>query len=125
MGYSTVQHKVVSEIFEDEAVVVNLEAGTYYSFRGSAPEVWKMTGAGCNRQQILTVAEDPQATSAFLEFLESEGLIVPDDLAPCNLPQPERLSGHPEYTKYDDMKDLLILDPIHEVDQRGWPHKKN
>jgi hypothetical protein len=23
--------------------------------------------------------------------------------------------------KYTDMADLLLLDPIHEVDEQGWP----
>jgi hypothetical protein len=26
--------------------------------------------------------------------------------------------------KYDDMRDLLALDPIHEVDSGGWPLAK-
>jgi len=24
--------------------------------------------------------------------------------------------------KYTDMQDLVLLDPVHEVDERGWPH---
>jgi hypothetical protein len=24
---------------------------------------------------------------------------------------------------YDDMADLLLLDPIHEVSEQGWPHR--
>ena len=27
--------------------------------------------------------------------------------------------------KYDDMQELLLLDPIHEVDEAGWPVKKD
>jgi hypothetical protein len=26
--------------------------------------------------------------------------------------------------KFTDMQELLLLDPIHEVDERGWPHRK-
>jgi hypothetical protein len=28
----------------------------------------------------------------------------------------------PGLQKYSDMQDLLLLDPIHEVDEMGWPH---
>jgi hypothetical protein len=28
----------------------------------------------------------------------------------------------PVLNKYTDMQDLLLLDPIHEVDERGWPN---
>ncbi len=29
----------------------------------------------------------------------------------------------PELTRYTDIEDMLILDPIHEVDASGWPHR--
>jgi hypothetical protein len=25
---------------------------------------------------------------------------------------------------YEDMQDLLLLDPIHDVDETGWPARK-
>jgi hypothetical protein len=28
----------------------------------------------------------------------------------------------PLLEKFTDMEDLLLLDPVHEVDGRGWPH---
>lgn len=31
----------------------------------------------------------------------------------------------PVLEKYTDMQDLLLLDPIHEVDDTGWPKRKN
>ena len=30
----------------------------------------------------------------------------------------------PALQKYTDMEDLLLLDPIHEVDDTGWPNPK-
>ena len=30
----------------------------------------------------------------------------------------------PVLNKYSDMQDLLLLDPIHEVDDTGWPNVK-
>ena len=27
--------------------------------------------------------------------------------------------------KYDDMQDLLLIDPFHDVPAEGWPEKKN
>ena len=31
----------------------------------------------------------------------------------------------PELQAYTDMKDLLLLDPVHEVDDAGWPEAKS
>ncbi len=28
----------------------------------------------------------------------------------------------PRLETYSDMQDLILLDPVHEVDERGWPH---
>jgi hypothetical protein len=30
----------------------------------------------------------------------------------------------PKLTVYEDMQDLLLLDPIHDVDETGWPARK-
>ncbi len=30
----------------------------------------------------------------------------------------------PKLEKFPDLQDILMIDPIHEVDQRGWPHTK-
>jgi hypothetical protein len=30
-----------------------------------------------------------------------------------------------ELIKYTDMQELLLLDPIHEVDETGWPEKES
>ena len=29
----------------------------------------------------------------------------------------------PIIEKFTDMQELLLLDPIHEVDEKGWPHQ--
>ena len=28
----------------------------------------------------------------------------------------------PELKRYADMQDLLLLDPVHDVDEKGWPN---
>jgi hypothetical protein len=30
----------------------------------------------------------------------------------------------PVLERYTDMQELLFLDPIHDVDESGWPHRK-
>jgi hypothetical protein len=30
----------------------------------------------------------------------------------------------PSLAKFQDMQDLLLLDPIHETDEPGWPARK-
>jgi hypothetical protein len=28
----------------------------------------------------------------------------------------------PGFATFTDMQDIILLDPVHEVDTRGWPH---
>src|SRR6218665_352548 len=121
MGY-IVNSKIVSELFEDEAVVVNLESGSYYSLRSAAFSIWKMIEAGYNRDQIINNCEQPQSCAPFLDYIINEALALVDENASSDTPD-SKITGVPDYTKYEDMKDLLLLDPIHEVDQKGWPNK--
>jgi hypothetical protein len=61
--------------------------------------------------------------------LSTEGLVVPleeDAASPDStnrqpLPEPSGFEP-PVLEKFTDMQDLILLDPVHEVDERGWPH---
>ena len=55
----------------------------------------------------------------FLDWLESDGYRK----AVGTSSKTEKLGFEaPILQKYTDMQDLLLLDPIHEVDEAGWPH---
>ena len=63
--------------------------------------------------------------------LLQEGLIVPAE-TPQESQIAHSVTGNvqikpkfemPVLHKYTDMEDLLLLDPIHEVDETGWPAK--
>ncbi len=62
----------------------------------------------------------------FAVELEREGLVVPLAAPAATAEVPALSNGHvfapPELHKYTDFQELLLLDPIHEVDQSlGWP----
>ena len=47
----------------------------------------------------------------------------PGDLDQLAAAAPPRAPGDPMIESYDDMADLLLLDPVHEVGEQGWPVK--
>ncbi len=71
-----------------------------------------------------------QSDGEILEFwkdLVAEGLIAedatPDDARRASeIPLPPQPWTPPTMTAYSDMADLFVLDPIHDVDEAGWPH---
>ena len=130
---------VASEIIDSEAVIMHLKSGKYYSAAASGGFIWSCI----ERQQPVARVVDlfieqyaatrEQATAAvdsFVRDLLAEDLIreVSDQLPTSRLSLAE-LGGSPSrkafispaLNVYSDMQDLLLLDPIHDVDEVGWP----
>jgi len=101
---------VLDEVFDGEAVLVNLRTGRYYSLDTAATEVWGAVVAG----EPL-----PDGGAAFVRRLVDEELAITDEL----LPEPSDDDDGPSMEVFTDMEDILLLDPIHDVDYdaAGWP----
>ena len=129
--------KVICEVFEDEVVAVNLEVGTYFGMAGTAKEVWTLIeGEVPVEGMVAHLAErygNPrQEVAADLELftnsLIAHGLVAAqatDGSVPAiGIEGPAGTWEAPQLKVYDDMKDLLLLDPIHDVDETGWPARQ-
>ena len=133
--------KVIQEVFEDEVVIVNLDAGTYYSLNPAGGEVWRFFEKGAAPQEIVEAlaaryTDDPSRirneVDRLVDELVNENLIVLQPTAThasistdeiIGPPSVKKSFESPTISKYTDMKDILLLDPIHEVDDAGWPNK--
>jgi len=137
--------KVIHETIEGETVLVNLDSGTYYSLDGIGAEVWALVERGAPVGGIIewvasryegTRVDIEKALFLLMEELQREALIVTDetresgDLADYDGSGTVEAGLHtatfvpPVLHKYTDMQDLLLLDPIHDVDEAGWPSHK-
>ena len=115
---------------DGEVVAINLATGAYYSLRNLAAAIWERIDAGRLPDAILAevatlYGEDARpAVEKFLDQLADEGLLVHGRHAASITPAPLPATfGPPVFEKFTDMQDLLLLDPIHEVDEIGWPHR--
>jgi hypothetical protein len=128
--------EVVSELVDDEVVIVDLESGFYYSLQGSGAVVWSLLMAAVSpRDVILRLEELYQAEGGviehsiitLLEQLIGENLIVPagPDHEVTETPLPPLTAGRPfvvpELGKFTDMEELLLVDPVHDTTEAGWP----
>ena len=128
---------VLDEIFDGEAVLVNLHRGTYYALNASATEVWNALSPGRRPETAIGLLAARHATdrgavgaliTPFVAQLLEEGLLVAADEEgpePDPLPAPKNELAAPELQRFDDMQDLLLLDPVHDIDLDGdgWPVK--
>lgn len=131
---------VVGEVIDGEAVILNLETGKYYSARGSGSAIWSWLEGGASRDELVARAQHTfdapgplvaDGVTRFVDDLAQHGLVVADDAAhdaaAAHAPAGEaaRLAfATPLLEEFDDMRDILLLDPIHDVDDEGWPRAK-
>lgn len=130
--------QVIREFFDDEAVIVNLELGIYYSLDSIGAIVWGLIEQGASNTQIVEKLSQMFKLSTniekdieeFIDLLLKEELIATTDNASLtsfdSINIDNKLTyNKPTLSKYTDMQELLLLDPIHEVDEEGWPNIKN
>ncbi len=143
LGYFNIKRPdVVHETIDGETVIVNLENGVYYSLRYSGVDVWNRIENGANFEDLTVEISNrydgeskdiEKAIRELLVELQQEGLVQVSSTrrivsqtpkTPVAAGSEKMKFEFPVLEKYSDMQELLLLDPIHEVDEEGWPHKE-
>jgi hypothetical protein len=136
MGSYVTNPQVIHETIEGETIIIDLSSGTYFSLRGSAPAIWNALAEGATEESIVQrleglydaeLGELEAAVKAFLAELETERLIAPgasngSPAAAAEAPSSRSPFEPPRLERFEDMQDIILLDPVHNVDDRGWPH---
>jgi hypothetical protein len=139
--YKVNSPNVVHEVIDEEAVIVDLSNGMYYSIDRVGATIWSLVVAGTDVRQIPNMIaanyvgnlqEIEEEVNQLVEQLQRERLIVPNaphdqdsSTEPGTAAKDQahrRPFEKPVLVKYTDMEDLLLLDPIHDVDDEGWPN---
>lgn len=133
--------QVIHELVAGEVVIINLATGAYYSLDGVGATIWSTLLDGADEAAILAAVlrrySGDEATIAgsvrsLLGQLVAQDLIAPGNAAPAPMPgdaspvpaAAPRPFVPPVLHTYTDMQELIALDPIHEVDDTGWPHRR-
>lgn len=137
---------VVSEIIDGEAIMLHRGSGIYFSTDGVGGLIWQWIGEGRSRNRILAALTEKFATpqpemegalDSFLTDLAAHDLIretagadraAGGAEAPLNSmpkPGPTVRFVAPRLHVYQDIRKLLLLDPLHDVaEMAGWPTSK-
>ena len=135
---------VVHEVFEDgEAAIINLKTGSYYSLDSVGATIWGLIDQGYSTGEIVedlvqrydgSLVAIVNDVGALVAALQAEDLIAPVAAAdaapapktgrPTTSPATKTAYSAPAFERFNDMQELLLLDPIHEVGEAGWPHAK-
>ena len=133
---------VVHEVFDDgEAAIINLKTGSYYSLDPVGAVIWGLIDQGYSTGEIVenlvqrydgSLVAIVNDVGSLVAALLAEDLIAPAAAAeaapksgrPTTAPATRMPYTTPAFERFNDMQELLLLDPIHEVGEEGWPHAK-
>ena len=124
---------VIGEAIDGEVMVINLVSGIYYNLTGTAAAAWPMLSAGIPLDAIATAVSHAcgidtavvtRDLTGFVAGLAAEDIVRANGSASAPTVLPAMAAAN--YTgfainRYDDMRALLVVDPVHEVGDFGWP----
>lgn len=128
---------MLSEELDGEVLCIDEQTGTYFSMAGTATASWNLLVAGTSAGEVAGVASSAHPgvegvaddVDAFVSKLLEVGLLEarPDDTYEGG-PSVDWGSNWtaPDVGVHADMQDILLFDPIHQVDyDKGWPHRSD
>lgn len=130
--YELASPQCSAEEFDGEIVAINLDSGIYFSMKAPASWVFSDLCRGHSAERITDIFSGNTdlhlAVDAFIRELVAAGLIRNKDTnaepneEPCLVSVPIESLTRPVLESFGDMQSLLLLDPVHEVDEKlGWP----
>jgi hypothetical protein len=133
---------VVSDIIDGEAIMLHRISGDYFSTDGVGCLIWQWISDGQSRSRIINMltarfavrpAEIATAVDSFFADLLTHKLIreISESVEPAKQPSSEPDTNAqggfklPILHVYSDIRQLTLLDPIHEVaEETTWPTRK-
>lgn len=106
---ATQSRDFIGDTIGDDTILINLKTGAYYSLTAVAGAVWAKT---------LVADFDFSEAQRDVFFVMLEEGIFDSSSAPA---KGEASDTSIAFLKYTEMQELLLADPIHEVDEDGWP----
>jgi Coenzyme PQQ synthesis protein D (PqqD) len=133
---------VACQHVEDEAILIQFDSGCYYSTDNLGAEIVSLLQQSISAGNLVQILADRHGADletvsgvvkSFIGQLCAESLVVARPMAagagasdqrpavPVSSARERRPIDLPVLNKYTDLQDLLLLDPIHDTDEAGWP----
>ncbi len=129
---------VSSERLDGETMIINFNTGAYFLTKEVGSDIVFLIGKCVDRRcwveilatywEIPSIEECEKEIDEFIVSLLERELILEIDsyeTTACELPKDINRSNwsKPSLTVFEDMKELLMIDPIHDTSLEGWPNK--
>lgn len=120
------------DTIDGETVLIDSEKGHLFLFTGIGSSLWQRVALGATIDGVVAESIERYGESAgnptrqFLEKLAEAEMLrrgLPHVAAPAEIDWPTTFAV-PIIERYDEISDIISMDPIHEVDPaRGWPRR--
>jgi hypothetical protein len=127
--------QTAAELFDGELVIANYQSGLYYSITSAGALVWQGLRHGLSDDAVVewlaagypSESDLGSRVSAFIGQMVEQGLLIPAEASAAGpeLPVLPADLGPMDVEKFEYLQELLLLDPVHDVEQAGWPHRPN
>jgi Coenzyme PQQ synthesis protein D (PqqD) len=128
---------VVFENFGDEVILLNLKTGRYFSLDPLGMVCWDYLSQRVPPAAVIErisgaysaepAGRIPADIRCLLEEFLAQHLLRPSaqPAVGCEAADASKLPpayAPPSLTTFDDITEMLLLDPVHDVADVGWPH---
>ena len=136
-SYKIPQPRIVYEVLNTEVIAIDFDTGTYYTLLYVAKEIWLLIEQRTSLDQIAELIsshygqEKSEAMADVQQFidqlLKAKLIELAEETSEIPTKNPVQLNSQgwkyesPKLMTYLDVQDLLLLDPIHEATEIGWP----
>jgi hypothetical protein len=136
VAYKIDSKNVSWERVENEVIAIQLETGRYYNLFNTAADIWSVLAEGAtieilcgtfsrlfpgnNSVRIEIESFINECTKAKLLLVEEA---VKTDLVDEGVLTSLQTWVTPQLIEYSDLQDLILVDPIHDVEESGWPNR--
>ena len=130
------------ETIDGETMIIDTIRGHLFMVSGGGPLILEFIRGGTSRVNLLREIgnrygqDASEGARAFLDELAAAGVLVEIEQTPGSgqmashpassdvqiVDWPSSLAS-PMIERYEDIADIITMDPIHDVDASGWPRK--
>jgi hypothetical protein len=131
--------RFVHETVDGEALIMDMVKGSYYSCAGASAYAWNALARGVSTAALAKLIEERYGVASsdagrdidgFIATLLSEEMLFEASEPMGEVPTGDELASLVpsgdyavlELERFTDLADLILLDPVHDVTEAGWPH---
>jgi len=136
VAYKIDSKNVSWERVENEVIAIQLETGRYYNLFNTAADIWSVLAEGATIEILCRTfsrlfpgnnAVCIEIESFINECTKAKLLLVEEEIK-TDLVDESALTSlqtwvTPQLIEYSDLQDLILVDPIHDVEESGWPNR--